>query len=109
MSDEYQIHVPPSFYALYTDARQRLTVPLAELRERSELCEDLAQHLSERASAQHFGTGASHESVLADCLRGLQAGPVVTPDEAVWVVHRLAELLGWPFLEAGDGPANGAS
>jgi len=98
MSDEYQIHVPPSFYALYTDARQRLTVPLGELRERYELCEDLAQHLSERASAQHFGTGASTDAVLADCRRGLQAGPVVSPDEAVWVVHRLAELLGWPFL-----------
>ena len=106
MSDEYQIHVPPSFDALYTDARQRLTVPLSELRDRYELCEDLSQHLSERASAQHFGTGASPASVLADCLLGLQAGPVVSKDEAVWVVHRLAELLGWPFLEP-EAPANG--
>ena len=105
MSDEYQIHVPPSFYALYTDARQRLTVPLTELRERYELCEDLSQHLSERASAQHFGTGASQASVLADCLRGLQAGPVVSKDEAVWVVHRLAEVLGWPFLDSGEPAA----
>ena len=99
MSDEYQIHIPPSFYAVYSDARQRLTVPLAELRERYELCEDLSQHLCERAGAQHHGTGASPASVLQDCLRGLQSGPVVRPDEAVWVVHRLAELLGWPLLE----------
>lgn len=106
MSDENQIHVPPSFHALYTDARQRLTIPLAELRDRYELCEDLAQHLSERASAQHFGTGASQDSVLADCLRGLQAAPVVSADEAVWVVHRLAEVLGWPFLQPDEPPSD---
>ena len=45
MSDDYQIHIPPSFFALYTDARQRLAEPIATVRERYEVCEDLANHL----------------------------------------------------------------
>ena len=107
MSDEYQIEVPPSFYALYTDARQRLTEPLRVVRARYEACEDLANHLVDHASTLLFQLGVTEDDVLERCLRGLQAPESgVSPTEARWVVHRLAELLGWPFLpEEGGGAA----
>lgn len=99
MSDEYQIDVPPSFFALYTDRRQRLTVPLRTVRERYEACEDLACHLVDHARGLLFQLGVDESDVLERCLRGLQSPDSgVSLDEARWVVHRLAELLGWPFL-----------
>ncbi len=97
MSDEYQIEIPPSFTALYTDARQRLSIPLRELRERYEMCEDLAQHLTEHCRNIHVEIGVDEQEVLTRCHQGL-----LTPDsgvgvpEATWVVTRLAELLSWP-------------
>ena len=47
MDDDNQIHVPPSFMAVYSDARQRLLEKPAVVRARYELCEDLAGHLVE--------------------------------------------------------------
>jgi hypothetical protein len=100
MSDEYQIPVPPSFQALYVDRRQRLTVPVAELRERSEFCEDLALQLMERAQALQFDLGLSEDLVLERMHAGLcEADGIVSPPEAGWVIRRLAELLDWPALE----------
>jgi hypothetical protein len=97
MSDEYQIPVPPSFQALYVDRRQRLTVPVTALRERSEFCEDLAQQLMERAQALQFDLGLPEDLVLERMHTGLcEAAGIVSPAEAGWVIHRLAELLGWP-------------
>jgi hypothetical protein len=103
MTDEYQIEIPPSFYALYTDARRRLIEPLRTVRERYEICEDLANHLVDHARDVHHGIGVPEDEVLARCLKGLrvpQAG--VSEAEAVWVVRRLAELLAWewPGLES---------
>jgi hypothetical protein len=96
MTDEYQIEIPPSFYALYTDARHRLTLPLAQLRERYEACEDLAQMLVERADAKLFELGVAHEDVLLRFHAGLAtADSMLAPAEAVWVTRRLAELLDW--------------
>jgi hypothetical protein len=107
MSDEYQIEIPPSFYALYTDARRRLTLPMAQLRERYEACEDLAQLLVDRAEAKHFELGSvAHEDVLLRFHAGLCApGSMVSAAEAEWVTRRLAELLGWecpPLAADGD-------
>lgn len=98
MSDEYQIEIPPSFQALYTDARKRLTVPLAELRDRYELCEDLANHLTEHCRNVHAEVGDIQVEVLRRCHQGL-TGPdaVVSDPEAEWVITRLAELLYWPM------------
>lgn len=105
MSDEYQIEIPPSFTAVHADARGRLLVPLATLRQRYELCEDLAQHLTEHCRNVHVEIGVDEQDVLTRCLRGLQSpdGSVSEP-ESVWVVTRLAELLGWPHpaLQAPD-------
>jgi hypothetical protein len=97
MSDEYQIEIPPSFTALYLDARQRLSIPLRELRERYEMCEDLAQHLTEHCRNIHVEIGVDEQEVLARCHQGLltpESG--VSSTESAWVVTRLAELLSWP-------------
>jgi hypothetical protein len=97
MSDDYQIEIPPSFQALYVDARHRLTLPLAEYRGRYEICEDLAQHLSEHCRSIHVEIGVDEHEVLARCQQGLLSPDSgVAPGEAQWVVTRLAELLGWP-------------
>ncbi|WKB51427.1 hypothetical protein [Eleftheria terrae] len=100
MSDEYQIDIPPSFFEVYTDARRRLTEPLAVVRARYEICEDLAHHLVEHGKTMLFSVGINEDEVLRRIHLGLcvpESG--VAPAEAVWVVRRLAELLGW------DSPA----
>ena len=94
--DDNPILIPPSFIALHSDARQRLLLPVDELRARYELCEDLAQHLVEQAQQLYHGGARSEEGVLL----GMHAG-LVSPDagvsapEARWITLRLAELLGW--------------
>jgi hypothetical protein len=113
MSDENQIYLPDSFLALYRDARQRLTAPLAEIRARYELCEDLAQQLEEHARGRSIHAHGSEVDLLLRYHAGL-ADP--DPDsgfsaaEARWVVTRLSELLGWecphlPGEEGKDTPA----
>ena len=105
MSDVDQIEIPPSFIALHADARGRLTLPLQSLRERYELCEDLAQHLTEHCRGIHVEIGVDEQEVLQRCERGLcSPDGVVSAAEAQWVVTRLAELLGWPHpgLETPD-------
>ena len=104
MSDDYQIDIPPSFFALYTDPqRQRLREPIATVRARYEICEDLATHLIEHARILAHVEVPSDDEVLQrihDGLRSPDAG--VSVEEARWVVLRLAELLGWqtPSLKA---------
>lgn len=97
MDDPNQIEVPASFLALYTrPGGYKLTEPMAHVRQRYELCEDLAQMLMERAAGEHAGRGTSMLGVLDGMRRALQAeGSVVLPPEAVWITRRLAELLGW--------------
>ncbi len=109
MDDANQILVPDSFLALYA-ARggHRLTEPLAHVRERYELCEDLAQALTEQARLTQFQLGITEEDVLGKMRQALLAeGSPVPPQEGQWVVRRLAELLDWPPLQdsaAGDAP-----
>ncbi len=98
MSDEYQIHIPSSFEAVYRDGRGRLTVPRDEFRARYELCEDLAQMLVERSQTIQFDQGASEDVILERTEQGLAAeGSGFSPLEATWVTTRLAELLGWTW------------
>ncbi|HRH16642.1 MAG TPA: hypothetical protein PKV17_08740 [Aquabacterium sp.] len=100
MHDEYQIHIPPSFSAVHSDARQRLTIPLSQLRERYEVCEDLASHLVEHSKGIHVDIGVDEQEVLLRIHRGLMTPESgLAPGEATWVVTRLAELLGWPLPE----------
>lgn len=93
-----QNEIPSSFVDLFiprgaTRPSERREVIAA----RYELCEDLAQMLTEHATATRADLGVTELDVLAQLLRGLQtADSVVTPAEALWVVRRLAELLAWP-------------
>jgi hypothetical protein len=97
MDDFNQIEVPPSFVALYTaPSGHRLLEPMRTVRERYELCEDLAQMLVDQAGTVLFRTGRSEAEVLAQMGVALgQSGAELQPAEAGWVVTRLAELLGW--------------
>lgn len=107
MSDESQIEIPPSFLALYVaPGRQRPSLPRSELAARYELCEDMAQMLTETARNMEFGLGITEADVLARCLQGLRVEPaVVSEAESVWVVRRLAELLDWKAPEGGTPEA----
>lgn len=102
MDDDNQIIVPPSFIALCSDARGRLRMSAAAVRDRHELCEDLACGLVERAQQLHHDA-PSEQGVLA----GMHAALVtptspLAPEEARWVVLRLAELLGWHSPELAE-------
>jgi hypothetical protein len=106
VDDPNQIEVPPSFLALFTaPGGHRLTQPMAAVRERYELCEDLAQMLSEQASAAAFKSGAGESEVLAGMQAALSAeGGPLQADEPAWVVTRIAELLGWDLASPGAAP-----
>ncbi|MGE0349698.1 ATPase with chaperone activity [Hydrogenophaga sp.] len=98
MSDEPQIEIPPSFIALYlAPGRQKPGLPRDDLTARYELCEDMAQMLTDTARQMEFSLGITESDVLERCLQGLRMEPVVVSEaESVWVVRRLAELLDWP-------------
>lgn len=100
MYEEYQIEIPQSFMALFIDpGRQKPNAPREVVATRYELCEDMASMLTETARSMFLGLGITEDDVLLQCYRGLTgSGAVVTQPEAVWVVHRLAELLQWPQL-----------
>jgi hypothetical protein len=97
MSDDDQIEIPASFIALYLPpGRLKPTLPRAELTARYELCEDMAQMLTDTARTMEFSLGITEADVLQRVGQGLRGeGAVVSPDEATWVVIRLAELLDW--------------
>lgn len=101
MEDENQIVVPPSFLALFQDSRGRLREPPTVVRERYELCEDMASSLVERA-LQVIHDNPSEAGVLQAFYVALnQPATGLRTHEARWVVLRLAELLNWtsPPLE----------
>ena len=106
MSDDSQIVVPASFVAVYTEpGRNKPSATRVHITARHEFCEDLASMLTEQAQTKLWELGVTEQDVLERILLGLRAGaPVVDEREAVWVLTRLAELLGWPALPAGDFP-----
>lgn len=97
MSDDNQILIPPSFIALFVPpGRLKPTEPREFIAERYELCEDFAQMLTETARTQFAVNHITEADVLDRVHAGLQGeAAIVTPDEARWVVCRLAELLDW--------------
>jgi hypothetical protein len=97
MDDANQIVVPPSFLELFTTpGGYKLTETMEYVRARYELCEDLAQMLTEQAAARQFELGVAGQQVLEKMHQGLAApGSPVQPPEALWVIRRLAELLAW--------------
>ena len=102
MSDENQTFVPASFVDLHRRVGQaKLSLPLLEIASRHELCEDLAQLLTETASSLFHTLHVTEGDVLRRCLAGLRSeDSVVSADEALWVTRRLAELMNWAPLPA---------
>ena len=109
MHDDNQIFVPPSFMAVFTDARGRLTEKADAVRARYELCEDLACHLVEQAQTLYHVQAPSEAEILLRIHAGLSSpGAGTSPAEASWVVQRLAELLQWRCPELPPLPPNEA-
>lgn len=107
MTDEFQIHIPTSFMSLFVPpGKIKPVIGLREMAARHELCEDLAQLLTEQAANQQFQLGITEDLALERCLQGLLATPdVVGEAEARWVVCRLAELLHWPLPDWAETPS----
>lgn len=71
------------------------------MRQRYQLCEDLAQALTERAATARFKSGEAECEVLEKIRCALTtAESHVQPPEAAWIVRRLAELLDWKLPQA---------
>ena len=104
MSFDNQIEPPPSFLAMYVmPGRDRPNAPQEVVLARYELCEDMACMLTEHAQKIAVEEGIAEQKVLRRCHEGLQADRLTNPaalseKESIWVIHRLAELLGWPQL-----------
>jgi hypothetical protein len=101
MDDSNQLEVPPSFLALFTSpSGHRLTEPIAVVRARYDICEDLAQMLTEHASTAMAQSNSTEREVLRKMGDALAAeGSPVQAAEGSWVIRRLAELLGWEAPE----------
>ncbi len=99
MDEGHQIFIPPSFSALYVPpGKIKPTLNASEMAARYELCEDMAQLLTDPTATQQFQLGITEDLALERCLQGLLCEPVVVSEaEARWVVCRLAELLQWPL------------
>lgn len=97
MDETTQVHLPPSFVALFVPAgKTKPVATLVHIAQRYELCEDMAQLLCESASEQQFKTGAAPHSLVEAMEAALLGdGAVLEPGEAHWVVVRMAELLHW--------------
>lgn len=95
-----QIHVPQSFIDLFVaPGKIKPSLPLPDLLQRYELCEDMAQMLTEPASELLFKLGVTEADVLRKMRQGLETEPAtLSAAEAAWVTQRLAELLNWPPL-----------
>lgn len=86
MDDDNQIIVPPSFIALCSDARGRLRMSAAAVR---------AQQLHHDAPSEQGVLAGMHAALVTP------TSPLA-PEEARWVVLRLAELLGWHSPELAE-------
>ncbi|MFZ2649086.1 MAG: ATPase with chaperone activity [Burkholderiaceae bacterium] len=104
MSDANQSDIPRSFIDLFIKPGSvKPSEPRQVIAQRYELCEDMAQMLVGAAKDTLFELGVAEEDVLTRMHRGLLVdGSVVAPDEAGWVIRRLAELLDWPALECSE-------
>jgi len=97
MYEEYQIEIPQSFMALFVEpGRTKPNAPRDEIAARYELCEDLANMLTETANNMMFSLGITERDVIERCRLGLVGeNAVVTEPEADWVIRRLIELMNW--------------
>jgi hypothetical protein len=96
--NESQLLVPEAFVELHTPpGRNRPSLDALALSQRYELCEDMAQMLTDHASQVLVKLGVTEGDVLSRMLHGLRSEEGrLSEGEALWVVCRLAELLQWP-------------
>ncbi len=95
MYDHNQTLVPESFLALHS-AHGRPLLARAEMEARFDLCEDLALHTASFLASHEQDPDGSSDA-LQRCHDGLRIEPAaVSATEAAWVIHRVAELQGWP-------------
>jgi hypothetical protein len=100
MPDPNQIVIPRSFIDLFVPpGAHKPSASREHIAERYDLCEDMAQMLTEPARVRRFELGIAEVDVLERMYAGLHAGTVVDEPEARWVVRRLAELLEWEPLD----------
>lgn len=99
MYDHNQSQLPHSFIELFIPPGKMKPSETREvIAARYDLCEDMAQMLTEHASAKLFELGVTENDVLERMHLGLLQDPAaVTAPEARWIVCRLAELLDWPM------------
>jgi hypothetical protein len=97
VSDDNQIVTPPSFIALFVPpGRIKPTESREFIAQRYELCEDMAQMLTEPAQTRLWELGITEADVLLRMHQGLlEASTTLSSTEAAWVTHRLAEELNW--------------
>lgn len=97
MSDDNQIIIPPSFIALFVEpGRSKPSATREQIYARYDLCEDLANLLTEQATNKLWELGITEADVLERIHQGLGDVDIgLTPAEAQWVIFRLAEILGW--------------
>ena len=102
-----QIDIPQSFMAMYVSPRRPTpNAPQDVVIARYEQCEDMACVLAEQAQTLAFKENLAEAEVLARCHKGLLAAPSdFNEREAVWVILRLAELLGWVLPALAVSPA----
>jgi len=99
MSEENQFVVPQSFIELFIPTgRIQPAESAGTISRRYELCEDMAQMLTEHALAKLFELGITEQDVLDRIHAGLAGGDQLSEAEARWVARRLAELLEWPSV-----------
>jgi hypothetical protein len=109
MMDEDQSPIPESFIALYLPrGRTRPTAPRRAIAARYDLCEDMAQMLTEHARTTLFALSITEQLVLERMHQGLLTNDsVVDRAEARWITRRLAELLEWPPPQLPDHAGRG--
>jgi hypothetical protein len=97
VSEDNQIVTPPSFIALFVPpGRIKPTESREHIAQRYELCEDMAQMLTEPAQTRLWELGITEADVLLRMHQGLlEASTTLSAAEACWVTHRLAEELNW--------------
>ena len=92
--DDNQIDIPASFIALFVPpGRIKPTLLRAQIAQRYETSEDLAQLLVETVQAKVFDLGITREDALERVRRGLATLPDLSEQEAWWVGRRLEELV----------------
>ena len=97
LSDESQVVVPQSFVDLFVPpGRVKPTAAREAIAARHEVCEDVAEALTEHAKTLLWRHGVTEQDAMERILAGLlSADSGLRSDEAMWVARRLAELLGW--------------